>query len=109
MSNPFAAVGHYFADFFKALFGQLKVTVETFLKDFAVDDLGKLATDAVAYVEATMQGADGVAKRDAAAAKFLADAKAAGHDVATFSKSLVNFLIESALQAVLSGLAQVKN
>jgi hypothetical protein len=103
MSNPFAAIGHYLLNFLKAIGGQLKITVATFLKSFAAEDLGKLAIDAVAYVEASMEGADGAAKRDAAAQKFVADAKAAGQDVENFSKSLVNFFIESALQAFLAG------
>lgn len=95
------AVGHYFAALGKSLVGQLKISVQTFLQQFVITDLGKLAVDAVAYAEATVKptGADSVAIRNAAIAKFKTDAVAAGHDVAVFGQSLLVFLIESAYQA----------
>jgi hypothetical protein len=107
--SVFSGILHYFGNFFKALVGQLKVTVEAFLKNFVQTDLGNFAVDAVAYIEATLEGATGIEKRDAAVAKFLVDAAAAGHDIASFSKSLVIFFIESALQAFESGAAKINN
>lgn len=109
MSNPFAAIGHYFENFFKGLFGQLKITVTAFLKDFVKEDLGKIAVDAVAYVEATLEGASGLEKRDAAVLKLTSDAVAAGVDVAKFAKSTLIFFVETALQAFQSGAAKLDN
>lgn len=96
-----SALGHYFENLGKSLFGQLKVSVQTFLQQFIITDLGKLAIDAVSYAEAAVKpgAADSVAIRDAAVAKFKADALAAGHDVEAFGQSLLIFLIESAYQA----------
>lgn len=107
MSNPFPAIGHYFENFFKALVGQLKVTVSTFLKEFVQEDLGKIAVDAVAYVEASIAGASGLEKRDAAVVKLIADATAAGIDLTNFAKSTLIFFVESALQAFQSGAAKL--
>jgi hypothetical protein len=96
-----SAIGHYFEALGKSLLGQLKVSVQTFLQSFVVTDLGKLAIDAVTYAEDTVKptGADSVAIRDAAIAKFKTDAAAAGHDIAAFGQSLLVFLVESAYQA----------
>lgn len=96
----FGGIGHWFESLWKGISGQLKVSIETFLKSFVEDDLGKLAVDAVNFVSA--EGLQDVAARDAAAAKFVADAIAAGHDAASFAVSTVNWFIETALQAVKS-------
>lgn len=109
MSNPFSAVLHYFENFFRALAGQLKITVTTFLKDFVKEDLGKLAVDAVEYVESSLEGATGIEKRDAAVAKLIADATAAGVDLTKFAKSTLIFFVESALQAFQSGAAKLND
>lgn len=95
----FGAIGSYIVTFFKAIAGQLGVKTAQFLEEFAKEDLGKLAIDAVDYVEGALPGAGSVEKRDAAAAKLKTDAIAAGHDVAAFATSTWNWLIETALQA----------
>lgn len=101
-----SAIGHYFEGLFKGLFGQLKTSVVTFLESFVKTDLGALAGDAVAYVESALPGTaeTDTAKRDAAKAKFIADAKTAGHDISAFGESILNFLIETAYQAFQAGL-----
>lgn len=102
--NPFKAIEQYVVTFAKALVGQIKVKIEDFLKSFSVEDLGRLAIDAVLYAQ-TLTDASSDEKRTAASEKFVADLKTAGHDVESFGTSLVNFFIESALQAVKSGIA----
>lgn len=95
----FGAIGSYFAGLFMAIIGQLGIKTAQFLKDFAEEDLGKSAIDAVEYVEASIPGAGGVEKRDAAVAKLKTDAAMAGHDITAFATSTLNWLIETALQA----------
>lgn len=96
------AIGSYFKNIGLSVIGQLKASVASFLNDFIKDDLGTIAVDAVTYINDSMPNASGADKREAAKAKLLADLKAAGHDVTAFGESVLNFLIETALQAVLS-------
>jgi len=103
--NPFKIVLGYLSGVLKALGGQLKVKLIDWLKSYAVDELGILAIDAVNYAN-TLIGSAGDEKKAAAKSKLLADLKAAGKDVESFSESLLNFLIESALQAVLAGVTK---
>jgi hypothetical protein len=102
----FNALGHYFEGFFKGLFGQIKTTVSTFLVSFVETDLGIAAVDAVNFVkiEVAPNTADKNALRDAAVAKLKSDLTKAGKDVSSFSQSFLNFLVESAYQAVQGGL-----
>lgn len=102
------AFGGYFLNFFKALLGQLGVKISQFVHDFVQEDLGKIALDAVAWIAATTDTTSTpeakVAARDAAIAKFKADAVAAGHDVEAFGAGLFNFIIETAFQAFSAGI-----
>jgi hypothetical protein len=98
----FNSIGSYFKALGLSLFGQLKASIASFLNDFVKDDLGKLAVDAVTYVNDSMPNSPSNDKRDAAKAKLIADLKAAGHDVSVFGESVLNFLIEAAVQAVLA-------
>lgn len=103
-----SSIGSYFATFFKALLGQLGAKISTFVHDFVEDDLGKIALDAVAIIQAEvnagqLSSTDKTAIRDAAVAKFKADAATAGHDLSAFGTSLLNFMIETAYQALQSG------
>jgi len=97
-----SGIGNYFKHLGLSLFGQLKASIASFLNDFVTQDLGKLAVDAVEYVQASLPNATGDEKRAAAKAKLVADLKAAGHDAEQFGESVLNFLIEAALQAVLA-------
>lgn len=102
----FGAVGHWFESFWKGISGQLQISLESFLKSFVQDDLGKLAVDAVNYAQ-TFPGfaaSTDIEKRNAAKSKLKTDLEAAGHDITKFTESLLNFLIETALQAVRSGI-----
>lgn len=100
--NPFSIVGRYLFTILKAIGGQVGVKLLDFLRSFVKDQLGVLATDAVNYAEASMPGASGTEKRDAAVAKLKEDLAAAGKDVSSFSVSTLNFAVEAALQAVLA-------
>jgi len=96
------AIGTYFKKIGLSLIGQLKASVASFLNDFVKDDLGALAVDAVNFAEASLPNAAGSDKKEAAIAKLKEDAGKAGHDLTTFGGSVLNFLIETALQAVLA-------
>jgi hypothetical protein len=96
----FGTIGSYLKNIGLSLFGQLKATIASFLNDFVKDDLGTLAVDAVQYAENL--GGDGASKREAAKAKLLDDLTRAGHDAAQFGESVLNFLIETGLQALLA-------
>lgn len=100
MANPFISIWHYLEVFFKALFGQLGDAVKNYLNDFAKQQLGQLAIDAVAFVASSMPGADADAKRSAAISKLKDDAVAAGIPLEKFGLSQFNFVIESAYQAL---------
>ena len=101
--NPLSPVLHYLVNILKALGGQLAAKTVDFLKQFVKEDVGKLALDVIKVVEAEMPDADGVAKRDAAVKLLKADLATAGHDVESFALSTLNWLVESALQAVVTG------
>lgn len=96
------AVGTYFKKLGLSIIGQLKSSVASFLNDFVKDDLGTLAVDAVNFAEASLPNAGGADKKAAAIAKLKEDAAKAGHDLETFGQSVLNFLVETALQAVLA-------
>lgn len=98
-------IGNYFKNLGLSLFGQLKVSVAQFLNSFIQQDLGKMAIDAVQYA-ATLTDKSGADKQAAAKQKLTDDLKAAGHDVTQFGESILNFLIESAYQAVLAAQQQ---
>jgi len=100
-----SGIGSYFKNLGLSLLGQLKVNVAAFLNSFIKDDLGKLAVDAVAYAS-TLTDKSGEDKKAAAKAKFLEDAKAAGHDITNFTESVLNFLIEAGYQALLAAASQ---
>lgn len=96
------SIGTYFKKLGLSLIGQLQASIASFLNDFVKDDLGKLAVDAVDFAESSLPGAAGTDKKAAAVAKLKEDAAKAGHDLTTFGESVFNFLIETALQAVLA-------
>lgn len=97
--NPFKAIGGFFAGLFTP--SQAKQQ-ETAIAHFAATEIGQLAVDAVVYVDARLQGAGGVAKRDAAVAKLRADALAAGKQIEGAAASTLIWFIETALQAAIS-------
>lgn len=103
----FGAIGHWFEGLWKGISGQLKTSIEQFLKTFVTDDLGKLAVDAVEWVEAGMPGAASTLKRDTAVQMFKQDLMKAGHDLANFAESTLNWFVETALQAVKAEAAKV--
>lgn len=101
--NPFPFVGRYLLNILKAIGGQLKVKLIDYLKTFTKDHLGQLAVDAVQAIEAQMPNASGTEKRDAAVSRLKADLQSAGYDLKNFGLSTLNFAVESALQAILTG------
>jgi hypothetical protein len=105
MGNFFTSIWHYLSALGMAFGAQLKTGLTQFLKAFPLDDLGKLAVDAVSYVESSIPGETDVVKRTAAIEKFKTDATAAGHDLSGWATSLFNFFIETALQVFLSQVA----
>ena len=100
-----SAIGNYVKGIGLSLFGELKPQIEHFLSQFVENDLGKVAVSAVQFIEAEMPGASDQEKREAAKAKFVADAKAAGHDAGVFGEALLNFVIEAAVQIALAAAA----
>ncbi len=80
-----------------------EATLAAFLGKFITDDVGKLAVDAVNYAARNVDGS-GADKRDAAKTQLLNDAAAAGQDLASEGDAALNFLIETALQAVSAGI-----
>lgn len=106
MANIFAAIGGFFVKLFKGIFSSSEAKAfEQNLVDFVHTDIGKLAVDAVEFVEVSLPGGDGVTKRDAAVAKLKADAIAAGKDLTTIATSALNTFVEMALQFVLASAA----
>ena len=97
-STIFGFVADYFVGIFHGLIGKAAVSLATATAQFITTDVGKLAFDAVAYVATVPQQSE-VAARDAAKAKFIADAKAAGHDLAALGESQLNLFIELAYSA----------
>ena len=98
-------VGSYFKNLGLSLIGQLKVTVASFLNDFIKDDIGTMAVDAVQYAQ-TFTDKSGADKQTIAKQKLTEDLKKAGHDVTVFGESVLNFLIETAYQALLATMSQ---
>jgi hypothetical protein len=96
-----SVVENYFGNLGKSLIGNLKTSIGTFLKSFVENDLGALASAAVQEVEVSLPGAASVAKRDAAKQNLLLKLKTAGEDITTFSESVLNFLVETGVQALL--------
>ena len=101
----------YFANIATTIEDAAKPVFSSFLTNFIETDLGKLAVDAVNYADTWAQQTASTStqtptseeKQEAAKTQLLNDAEAAGHDLSTAATSFVNFLIETALQAVLAG------
>ena len=99
-----------FTSFFSSIWGGIKgiftpaqeQKIEIGVTAFVETDLGALAVDAVQFVEASLPGATGTEKRDAAVAKLKADAATAGKDLSAFALSTLNWFIETALQFVVA-------
>jgi len=106
-----SSVGKYFEGIGESLFGQLAPEIKTFLTNFVETDLGALAVAAVQEVNVSMPGAADDAKRAAAKAALISKAKAAGKDLLVFGESLLNFVVEAAVQvataAATAGVAKI--
>lgn len=99
--NWFTNFFHSLVGFFEGIFGStLSKQIATTINDLAKDDLGKLAIAAVEYVATLPPFSTDVEKRDAAKAKLVADAQAAGQDLLNVGDSVLNMLIELAVQYV---------
>ena len=104
--SVWSKIGGFFVALFHGIFSDSQAkTIEENLVAFVETDIGALAVDAVEFVSASMPGATGVEKRDAAVAKLKADALAAGKDLASLAVSTLNWFVETALQAVLAKVA----
>lgn len=68
-------------------------TVEDAILTFVKTDVGKLTVDACDYAS-TLPNISGTAARDAAKARLIADAKAAGKDLEAVGSGLLNLFIE---------------
>ena len=79
--------------------------IKSELSDFVATDLGTLAVDAVNFVEADLAGSSGTDKLDAAKTKILNDAGQALKDILAGGDALLNYAVETALQAVVAGVA----
>jgi hypothetical protein len=112
MANIFekiiGAVWHYLQGAFKGLVGQAKVDLENWVKSFLASDLGPLAFSAV-QLASTFVDKSGPEKMAIAQQDFLAKLKAAGKDVAEFSTSELNLLLETALQGLKAKTQQIGN
>ena len=90
--------------------GDAKSAFASFLPTFAASAVGTLAVAVVGEVDAEFEALTakftGVAldnaKREAAKTKLLNALEATGKDAATFTESMLNFLIEAAIQAGLA-------
>lgn len=80
-------------------------TVEQAVIVFAGTDLGQLAIDAVGM--AATSGQTGDAAFAAAKAKFITDAKAAGHDLETIGSGIVDWMIQTAYTFVAGTFANI--
>jgi hypothetical protein len=78
--------------------------IKTSLTNFVATDLGTLAVDAVNVIEAEMEGSSGSDKLDAAKTKILNDAGEGLKDLLADGDAILNYAVESALQAVTAGL-----
>ena len=79
--------------------------IKSSLTNFVATDLGTLAVDAVNLVEAEMAESSGSDKLDAAKTKILNDAGQSIKDLLADGDAILNYAVESALQAVTAGLA----
>ncbi len=79
--------------------------IKASLTNFVATDLGALAVDAVNVIEAEMAGSSGSDKLDAAKTKILNDAGQSLKDLLADGDAILNYAVESALQAVAAGLA----
>jgi hypothetical protein len=79
--------------------------VEASLIAFAATDLGKLAIDAVTAFPALAGGVGGPAFLSAKA-KFIADAKTAGHDLESIGTGIVDWFIQTAYTVVAGVVSQ---
>lgn len=79
--------------------------VEDSLIAFAGTDLGKLAIDTVQGVQGLAGGVGGPAFL-AAKAKFIADAKTAGHDLENIGSGIVDWMIQTAYTVISGVVAQ---
>ena len=93
----------YFETLGAKLEAYAKTSLSTFLSTFIQTDIGKMALDAVTYA-ATLVEASGDDKKEAAKTQLLNDAVIAGKDLSTAGSALLNFFIETALQALTAGL-----
>jgi hypothetical protein len=101
MANLFQVIGDFFVKVFSALFGSnLAKSLSSSLVNLAKDAVGKLAIDAVQYVQAIMPGSSSTDKQTAAVAKLKSDLTAAGKDLEQFGESVLNLLVELAVQYV---------
>lgn len=100
-----SAIGNYFKGIGGAFVGQLGNLIKDFLSKFLVQDVGKLAVAAAQAAEAELPGAASADKKAAAIANLKVALSDAGHDLATFSESLLNFLIEAAVQVITAAAA----
>lgn len=106
IGNIFKAFARYFVNVFKAFLGTEGAKgLQDAVKGFITTDIGALALDAVEYVHDSLPGLTDVAARDAAKAKLITDAKAAGHDLGILGQAALNLFIELAYQALLAKLA----
>jgi hypothetical protein len=106
LSTIFKAIGGYFKDVFESVIGSDSAkSLETSIKNFITTDVGGLALESVEYVADSLQGASGTAARDAAKAKLVELAKAAGKDLEVLGQSALNLFIEMAYTALKAKLA----
>lgn len=111
-SSILSKVGKFFVGIFSksipTLIASAKAelaTVEQAVIVFAATDLGKLAIDAVGM--AATAGQTGDAAFAAAKAKFIADAKGAGHDLETIGNGIVDWMIQTAYTFVAGTFANI--
>lgn len=79
--------------------------IEASVSAFITTDLGKIAIDSVAYASSITSNDN--AARDAAKAKFIADAKIAGHDLETVGLGIVDWMVQSAYTFTANVVAQL--
>ena len=106
LSTIFKAIGNYFTNVFLSVLGSEGAkNLETAIKHFITTDIGAMALDAVEYVQDSLPGVTNVSARDAAKAKLVEDAKAAGKDLTLLGESALNLFIEMAYTALKAKLA----
>ena len=99
-STILSGISHFFKGVFSNSIATLEAsakaelaTIEEAVILFAKTDLGKLAIDAVALVPS---GQSNGASFSQAKATFIADAKTAGHDLATIGGGVVDWMVQTA-------------